>query len=450
MNTMVPSPSITRADFPDGFLFGTATAAYQIEGAARDDGRGPSVWDTFVRRPGAIADGATGDVTCDHYHRWEDDLDLMADMGVDAYRFSISWSRVQPDGRGSFNPAGIDFYGRLLEGLASRDIAAAVTLFHWDLPQALEDGGGWLNRDTAKRFADYAATMGERLGEHVALWITLNEPVVHMAFGYGYGIHAPGRTLGFGAASVGHHQLYGHGLAVDALRANGAQQVGVTLNVTPVWPASDRDEDLNAAGLYDTLHNRMFLDPVLLGTMPERIDELVTDTDYVHDGDLDTIAVPIDVLGINYYNPTRIGAPLADADMPFDIQTIDEYETTHFGWPVVPEGLTEVLVGLKDTYGERLPPIRITENGCSQDDEFVDGVVDDPRRISYLEGHLGALLAAIDAGVDIDGYYCWSLMDNFEWAEGFGQRFGLIHVDFDTLARTPKSSYYWFQQLLKP
>ena len=208
--------------------------------------------------------------------------------------------------------------------------------------------------------------------------------------------------------------------------------------------------EINAAGLYDTLHNRMFLDPVLLGTMPERIDELVTDTDYVHDGDLDTIAVPIDVLGINYYNPTRIGAPPADADMPFDIQTIDEYETTHFGWPVVPEGLTEVLVGLKDTYGERLPPIRITENGCSQDDEFVDGVVDDPRRISYLEGHLGALLAAIDAGVDIDGYYCWSLMDNFEWAEGFGQRFGLIHVDFDTLARTPKSSYYWFQQLLKP
>jgi beta-glucosidase len=442
------TPTISRTDFPDGFLFGTATAAYQIEGAVKEGGRGPSVWDTFVTRPGVIANGDRGEIACDHYHRWEDDLDLMAEMGADAYRFSISWPRVQPDGRGRLNPAGVDFYQRVVEGLADRGITAMATLFHWDLPQALEDGGGWLTRDTSKWFAEYAAAMADQLGERVGVWITLNEPVVHMAFGYGYGIHAPGRALGLECLPAGHHQLYGHGLAVEALRANGARTVGITHNLAPVWPATDRDEDLTAADLYDTLHNRLFLDPVLLGTMPERVGDLIADTDHIRDGDLATIAAPIDILGVNYYNPVRVGAPGADASLPFELLEIEGRQRTHFGWPIVPEGLTELLVGLRDRYGERLPRIQITENGCSQDDRVVGGVVDDPGRIRYLEGHLAALLEAIGAGVVVDGYYCWTLLDNFEWAEGFTQRFGLVHVDFDTQARTPKSSYHWFQSVL--
>ena len=437
-----------RADLPDGFWFGAATAAYQIEGGVRDGGRGPSIWDTFVAREGAVRNGDTGDVACDHYHRWEEDLDLLADLGLDAYRFSISWPRVQPDGRGRLNPAGVDFYHRLIEGLHERGVAPVVTLFHWDLPQALEDADGWMNRDTAKWFADYAAAMADQFADRVELWLTLNEPVVHMSFGYMLGIHAPGRKLRLGGLSAGYHQLLGHGLAVGALRDNGARTVGITNNLTPVWPASDRNEDIEASAAYDAFHNGLFLDPVLRGELPPRVEAMAGDTSFVHDGDLGVIAAPIDVLGVNYYVPTLIGAPRPGSSMPFERLEIEGRQTTHFGWPVVPEGLTELLVGLPATYGDRLPPIQITENGCSSDDRVVGGVVDDAARIRYLSDHVQAVADAVGKGVDVDGYFVWSLLDNFEWAEGYAQRFGLVHVDFDTQVRTPKASYHWLREQL--
>jgi beta-glucosidase len=429
------------AGFPDGFEVGVSTAAYQIEGAATEDGRGVSIWDTFSHTPGRTLGGDTGDVACDHYHRWAQDLDLMAGLGVAAYRFSISWPRIQPDGSGEPNPLGLDFYDRLVDGLLARGIAAVPTLFHWDLPQALEDQGGWLSRETSFRFAEYAGIVAQRLGDRVQRWITLNEPIVHMAQGYAFGSHAPGRTLGFEALPVAHHQLLGHGLATSALRAHGAAQVMITNNCTPVWPASDGEPDQAAAMIYDGFHNRLFNDPVLLGKYPDFLGQLLEPV--IHDGDLATIRTKIDALGVNYYNPTRIGAPTQD-ELPFDMKAIDEYPTTAFGWPVVPDGLHELLTGLQSTYGDDLPPVYITENGCSAEDGTADQF-----RIDYLDGHLGAVRRAIADGVDVRGYYVWSLLDNFEWAEGYSQRFGLVRVDFDTQERTPKDSYHWLAAALR-
>ncbi|MFC4589680.1 GH1 family beta-glucosidase [Sphaerisporangium corydalis] len=432
------------------FLWGTATASYQIEGAVTEDGRGTSIWDTFAHEPGRIRDGHTGDVACDHYRRWSEDVTLMSDLGVNSYRFSISWPRIQPEGTGKVNEAGFGFYDRLVDELCERGIVPAATLFHWDLPQALEDKGGWLNRDTAHRLAEYAGIVAERLADRVPMWITLNEPFIHMVFGYALGAHAPGRTLFLDALPTAHHQLLGHGLAVQALRAARAGQVLITNNCTPVWPASGSAEDLRAADAYDTLHNRLFNDPILTGAYPDMSAYGVAALDAVQDGDLEIIAQPLDGLGINYYNPTRIAAPATPpgpGELPFEDAGITGYPTTAFGWPVVPDGLRELLTGLRARYGDALPPVYVTENGCSQPDEpGPDGVVDDQARIAFLDGHIGAVRAAVAEGVDVRGYYVWSLLDNFEWAEGFNQRFGLVHVDFATQKRTPKASYHWLRE----
>lgn len=431
--------------FGTDFMWGTATAAYQIEGAVDADGRGRSIWDTFSHQPGRIREGHTGDVACDHYHRWDEDLALAAGLGLDAYRFSIAWPRIQPDGRSPVNPAGLDFYDQLVDGLLERGMSPFPTLFHWDLPQALEDQGGWLNRDTAYRFADYAAAVADRLGDRASRWITLNEPFIHMAFGYALGHHAPGRALYFDALPAGHHQLLGHGLAAVALRERGGQ-VLLTNNCTPVTAASDRPEDLAAADVYDTIHNRFFLDPVLTGRYPDLLQEMLTGAGAIQDGDLATIATPLTGLGINYYNPTRVGAPTAaDDPLPFVRLPIDGVPRTGFGWPVAPRGLRDLLVGLRERYGTDLPPIHITENGCAYPDPVnADGQVTDTERIAFLDGHLRAVHDAIAEGVDVRGYFVWSLLDNFEWAEGYSQRFGLVHVDFDTQVRTPKASYRWY------
>ncbi|MGN9912432.1 GH1 family beta-glucosidase [Phytohabitans sp. LJ34] len=420
------------------FTWGVSTAAYQIEGGAAEGGRGPSIWDVFSHEPGRIADGSTGDVACDHFHRYPEDVDLMAGLGIDAYRFSIAWPRIQPDGTGPANAAGVDFYDRLVDALLAKGIDPVVTLFHWDLPQALEDKGGWLSRDTAFRFADYAGLVADALGDRVRMWITLNEPFIHMTLGYATGEHAPGQTLLFGALPVAHHQLLGHGLAVATLRARGAGAVTIANNYSPVWPVGDGDAE--AAAAYHALHNRLFTDPLLGRGYPE----LGLDPSVVRDGDLDTIAAPLDALGVNYYNPTSVRAPSTpDSPLPFEIVPVEGYPTTAFGWPVVPDGLRQLLAWLKDEYGEALPPIHVTESGCAYDG------IDDPERVTYLDGHIGAVRAAMASGVDVRGYFVWSLLDNFEWAEGYTKRFGLVHVDYETQVRTPKTSYAWYRDLIR-
>ncbi len=434
--------------FPADFAWGVATAAYQIEGAVAEDGRGDSVWDTFCRRPGAIRDGHTGDVAVDHYHRWPEDLALMAELGVNAYRFSVAWPRIQPAGSGAANQAGLDFYDRLTDALLAAGITPMPTLFHWDLPQPLEDEGGWLNRDTASRFAEYAALAAQRLADRIELWITLNEPFVVTTFGYGLGIHAPGKALLLDALPTAHHQLLGHGLATAALRASGARQVAITNNYSPAWPASDSQPDQAATAAYDALHNRLFTDPVLHASYPDLSAFGVREIAGVRDGDLAVIAAPIDALGVNYYNPTRLSA-LPDSELPFQLEPIPGYPVTAFGWPVVPAGLTEILTTLRDRYGELLPPIYITENGCSLEDaQAADGSVDDDRRIGYLDSHIRAVADAMAAGVDVRGYLTWTLMDNFEWGEGYHQRFGLVHVDFGSQRRTAKKSFGWYRDLI--
>ena len=436
--------------FPAGFAWGVATAAYQIEGAVREDGRGESVWDRFCRQPGVIRDGHTGDVATDHYHRWPEDVELMSRLGIGSYRFSIAWPRVQPAGHGPANDRGLDFYDRLTDALLARGITPVPTLFHWDLPQPLEDRGGWLARDTAYRFADYAALAAARLADRMPLWITLNEPFVVMALGYALGTHAPGRSLLLGALPAAHHQLLGHGLACAALRAAGARQVTITNNYAPAWPASEGAADVAAASAYDVLHNRLFTDPVLLGAYPDLSAFGIGSAgpDCVRDGDLALISAPVDALGVNYYAPARLSAP-PDSRLPFQLEQVTGYPVTAFGWPVVPAALTELLLLLRERYGDALPPVYITENGCSLADAVAaDGTIDDQPRIRFLDGHLRALYEAIAAGVNVRGYLAWSLIDNFEWAEGYHQRFGLVHVDFETMRRTPKASYYWYQDVI--
>ncbi|MEU3454211.1 GH1 family beta-glucosidase [Micromonospora sp. NPDC006766] len=430
-------------EFPADFRWGVATSAYQIEGAATADGRGPSIWDTFAHTPGRIADGSTGDEACDHYHRYAEDVALLAGLGVSAYRFSIAWPRVQPAGAGPANPAGLDFYDRLVDTLLDAAVDPVATLFHWDLPQALEDAGGWLHRDTAARFAEYADLVAARLDDRVKLWITLNEPFIHMSLGHGMGVHAPGRMLLFDAFPVAHHQLLGHGLAVAALRARGTTPVAIANNYSPVRVSGETEADRAAGAAYDALHNRLFTDPLLGLGYPEELD---LDAALVRDGDLDVIAAPLDVLGVNYYNPTGIRAAEEDSPLPFEIVPLAGYPRTAFDWPVAPDGLRDLLLGLRDAYGEALPPIQITESGCAyHDGPDGQGRVDDPERIAYLDGHIRAVREAMDAGVAVTGYFVWSLLDNWEWAEGFTKRFGLVHVDYPTQRRTPKSSYAWFR-----
>ncbi|GAA1935238.1 GH1 family beta-glucosidase [Kitasatospora viridis] len=434
---------VTRFDLPAGFRWGVSTAAYQIEGAVDEDGRGRSVWDAFCERPGAVKDGESGRIACDHYHRYGEDVELMRGLGLDGYRFSIAWPRVQPTGRGAANPAGLAFYDRLVDELLAAGITPLPTLFHWDLPQELEEGGGWPARDTAHRFVEYTELVADRLGDRVPAWITLNEPFVHMVFGYALGIHAPGHAMMLDALPAGHHQLLGHGLAAALLRERG-HQVLIANNLTPVWAATDSPADLAAAEAYDALHNRLFTDPLLLARYPDlSAYGLAEDLGgCVRPGDLDLIAVPLDGLGVNYYNPTRIAAP-TDPGLPFTEAEIENVPRTAFGWPVVPDGLRELLVNLRARYGDALPPITITENGCS-----TDATLDDRFRIDYLSGHLTALAQAHAQGVDVRGYFTWSLMDNFEWAEGYEQRFGLVHVDYATQRRTPKASYAWYRDAI--
>ncbi|WP_424880361.1 GH1 family beta-glucosidase [Streptomyces sp. SLBN-8D4] len=427
--------------FPAGFLWGVSTSAHQIEGAA--DEREQSVWDTFTAEPGRVKDGSTAAVACDHYHRYREDVSLLAGLGVDAYRFSVSWPRVRSEG-------GLDFYDRLVDELVGAGIRPVPTLFHWDLPVALQGEGGWLERDTASRFAEYVSLVAGRLGDRVQKWITLNEPAEHTLFGHALGAHAPGRQLMFDALPAAHHQLLGHGLAVQALRAAGATDVGIANSHGPTWPASRDQPDLEAADFYDLLLNRLFAEPVLLGEYPSGLGELMPGDVAA---DLKVISEPLDFYGVNYYAPTRVGAPQGEdiefggltipAELPFSVQEIEDVPVTDFGWPVVPEGLTELLTTFHERYGDRLPPVVITENGCSYQG------VDDQDRISYLDGHVRALHRAVEAGVDVRGYFVWSLMDNFEWAEGYARRFGLVHVDFETLARTPKASYAWYRDLLR-
>ncbi|WP_439943007.1 GH1 family beta-glucosidase [Streptomyces sp. BBFR115] len=431
----VPPSPLPR--FPDGFLWGVSTSAHQIEGAA--DEREPSVWDAFAAGPGRIRDGSTAAVACDHVHRHREDVALLAGLGVDAYRFSVSWPRV-------LTPGGLDFYDRLVDDLCAAGVRPVPTLFHWDLPARLD----WRERDTAARFAAYVTTVAERLGDRVHKWITLNEPAEHTLLGHALGVHAPGERLLFDALPVAHHQLLAHGLAVRALRAAGARDIGIANSHGPTWAASRAEADMAAADFYDVLLNRLFADPLLLGSYPSGLGELMPGDVAA---DLEIIAEPLDWYGINYYAPARVGAPQdaeteiggvrVPAGLPFTLREIEGYPVTDFGWPVVPEGLTELLTGFRDRYGDRLPPIVVTENGCAYEG------LDDQDRIAYLDGHLRALHRALTAGVDVRGYFVWSLLDNWEWAEGYTRRFGLVHVDYATQKRTPKASYEWFKEALR-
>src|SRR5580693_3704899 len=359
---LVINPPLPR--FPDGFHWGVATSAYQIEGAVHEDGRGVSIWDTFCQQPGKIRNGDTGEVAIDSYHRWAEDVALLAGLGVTAYRFSIAWPRVQPAGTGAANRAGLDYYDRLTDALLTAGITPVPTLYHWDLPQPLEDAGGWLARPTAQRFADYAALTAARLADRIPLWITLNEPFVVTAFGYALGVHAPGLELMLDALPTAHHQLLGHGLATAALRAAGARQVMLANNYSPAWPASESAADVAATAAYDALHNRMFTDPVLLGRYPDLTAFGIgaAGMDCVRDGDLAVISAPVDALGVNYYTPTRLSAPPHDSPLPFEMEAIPGYPVTAFGWPVIPAGLTELLTTLAKRYAGLLPPVYITEN----------------------------------------------------------------------------------------
>ncbi len=438
--------------FPPGFLWGAATASYQIEGAVADDGRGESIWDRFSHTPGRIDNGDTGDVADDHYHRYREDVDLMADLGLTAYRFSIAWPRLFPDGTGQLNQAGLDFYQRLVDRLLERGITPMATLYHWDLPQALQGGqGGWLSRDTAARFADYASTAFGALGDRVNHWITLNEPWVSAFIGHYDGRHAPGLTDLTSALQAGHHLLLGHVAAVDAFRALGAPgEIGITLNLGPSDPASDREDDERAATLFDGYLNRWFLDPLFRGSYPSDLLEhyaaLGADLDFIQPGDLESMRRPIDFLGVNYYFRNVVAA--AHQGLGWEgLRAAAGAETTSVGWAITPDGLSDLLARLGRDYPPI--PIHITENGIALDDTVrADGTVDDPRRIAYLEAHLDAAERALAAGTDLRGYFVWTLLDNFEWALGYRARFGIVYVDFERQARIPKASARWYSAVI--
>jgi beta-glucosidase len=419
------------------FVWGVATSAQQIEGIA---GRGDSIWDTFARRSGTVADASDATVACDHVHRWSDDLVLLAELGVGAYRFSTAWPRVQPSAD-TVNTAGLDFYDRLVDGLLARGIAPVVNLYHWDLPQWVQDAGGWLSRSTAERYASYAAVVAARLGDRVDTWATMNEPFEHFVLGHLTGEHAPGLTLPLDTAfAAAHHLLLAHGLGVQVLRHAGASRVMLINSYAPARPAGSADADVNAAKLYDVMQNRLFTEPVLTGAYPDELAPLLPD------GDLDVIAAPIDALGVNYYSVNAVRA--VDGPVPLEVIAPEGYPTTAFGWAVAPDGLTEVLTSLHARYAERLPPLIVTENGCAFEDSVIDGRCDDPQRIAYLDGHIGAVRTAMAAGVDVRGYHVWSLYDNFEWAQGYTKRFGLAYLDYPTQRRIPKASFAWYREVI--
>lgn len=450
--------------FPDGFVLGSATAAYQVEGAAREDGRTPSIWDTFSHTPGKTWNGDTGDIADDHYHRLESDLDIMADLGLDAYRFSLSWPRIQPTGSGPANPAGLDFYSRLVDGLLARGIRPIATLYHWDLPQELEDAGGWPVRDTALRFAEYASLAAEALGDRVGAWTTLNEPWCSAYLGYGSGAHAPGRTEPAAALAAVHHLNLGHGLAVPRLRAaatNGAD-VSVTLNFHVI-----RGSDTDAVRRIDALANRAFTGPMLTGEYPaDLLDDTreVTDWAFVREGDLRDIHQPLDFLGVNYYSTVTVRSwdgvsdrQRADGHKDMggsawpgspDVEFLPQAGPfTDMGWNIAPEGLEQLLLDLAGQFPQL--PLMITENGAAFPDVVEGGRVHDRERIDYLNRHFTAAHRAIEQGVDLRGYLVWSLLDNFEWGYGFSKRFGIVYVDYDTQERLLKDSALWFRELTR-
>ena len=436
-------PIETTTRFPHDFVWGVATSSFQIEGAAMDDGKGESIWDVFCRKPGAIADGSDGRVACDHCHRLDEDLDLIGSLGVNAYRFSVSWPRVQPLGRGPWNEAGLAFYERLVDGLLARGVAPYLTLNHWDLPQALQDRGGWASRDTVHRFVDYALGIQRRLGDRLAAITTHNEPWVIAKLGHEDGVFAPGIRDRAVAMQVSHHLLLSHGLALQALRSAGSQaRLGIVLNLAPVQPATDTPADAAKARLEDGLQLRWYMDPLFRGAYPaDVLDHLGEDAPRIEPGDLAAIATPLDFLGINYYSRSVVSA-----GEPFDVRR-SGLPITDMGWEVCPEGLTELLLRLHRDYP--VPPVFVTENGGAFRDEWVDGRIDDRERADYIASHIGAVGAAMGQGVPMAGYMVWSLMDNFEWTSGYAKRFGIVHVDYATQRRTPKASARWYQRFLQ-
>lgn len=455
------TPGELAARMREDFVFGVASSAAQIEGAWDEDGRTPSTWDVFAAKPGTIRDGSTPAVTTDAYHRVAEDLALMRAAKTDASRFSLSWSRLLPGGRGPVNPKGVAYYDRMLDGLLDAGIRPVVTLFHWDTPAPLEERGGWLRRDTADRFAEFAFAAGEAFGDRVADWITLNEPATVILDGYALGVHAPGRTKLFGAIRAVRNLLRAHGLAVDALRAVPvAGRIGITNVHTPVEPATSSADDRDAADLFDFVHNRLFADPVLLGRAAELprgargLERLGLAVLARLGRDADLIARPLDFYGLNYYFPTRVAAGADPAGrtpdgeteamtrVPFRLEPFPERAVTGFGWPIAPDSLGVVVDALVARYGDRLPRLQITEGGASFPDVVGDdGTVDDRARIDFLSRHV----AVAAARTEVDAYFVWTFVDNWEWAAGFTQRFGMVHLNTETLQRTPKSSYHWFR-----
>lgn len=435
--------------FPQDFLWGAATSSYQIEGAWNEDGKGESIWDRFSHTPGKVFNGDTGDVACDHYHRWQDDITLMKSLGLRAYRFSIAWPRIFPAGRGAVNSAGLDFYNRLVDGLLEAGITPFVTLYHWDLPQTLQDEGGWPVRSTAEAYVEYADTVSRALGDRAKNWITFNEPWVSAFVGHWEGRHAPGHTDLHEALATAHHLMLAHGWAVPQIRANCPDgQVGITLNLSPHMPASPGTADRAAARFADGHNNRWFLDPLHGRGYPQDMVDAFGDTmDFVQPDDLETISVPMDFLGVNYYTRGIARAGI-DEDKNAERTVFRGDEITEMDWEVYPEGLYDLLGRLHFDY--RIPAIYITENGAAFNDTVApDGTIDDPQRLSYIKRHLEMAHRAIAAGVPLRGYFVWSLMDNFEWALGYSKRFGIVHVDYQTQKRTLKSSAKWYRQVIQ-
>jgi beta-glucosidase len=438
--------------FPSDFVWGTATASYQIEGATREDERGLSIWDAFSATPGKVAGGDTGDIAANHYHSMPDDVKLMKQLGLDAYRFSIAWPRILPDGRGRVNEKGLDFYERLVDTLLEHNIRPFATLFHWDLPLALHHEGGWLNRDTVYAFADYAEVVVRRLGDRVANWITHNEPWCVAYLGYGIGVHAPGLQDRQAALTAGHHVLLSHGLAVPRIRAHSSPdtQVGITLNFTPAYPADSRPETLRDVALSDTFGTRWLLDPLYRGKYPEHLFEAMgLNAPPIHSGDMALIATPIDFLGVNNYTRVlvrgRLTPPLADAcDV---VSPVPGSCYTEMAWEIYPQALSDMLLRLHREY--HVPALYVTENGAAFADNLNgDNQIHDPRRVDYLRRYIQAIAGTVQQGVPLRGYFVWSLLDNFEWAEGYSKRFGIVYVDYPTQRRVIKDSGYWYANLI--
>ena len=438
-----------RLEFPQDFIWGVATASYQIEGAWQADGKGESIWDRFSHTPGKITNGDTGDVACDHFHRWQEDVALLKELGINSYRFSISWPRLLPEGRGAVNPAGISFYDRLVDALLGADITPFVTLYHWDLPQNLQDEGGWPARDITKVFCEYTDVISRSLGDRVAAWTTINEPFVISMLGYYSGEHAPGHRDQHEALLSAHHILLAHGQAVPIIRANAPNaQVGIVLNIHPQTPASASQADAEEAYRWDGMINRWFLDPLAGKGYPQDIvDYYQTDLAFVEADDLQVITEPLDYLGVNYYTRGIARSQTVPESKNMSVSVIPG-PVTQMGWEVYPQGMYDLLERINRDYD--FPEFYVTENGAAYPDIVdEDGQVNDPQRLAYIQSHLQAVHRAIQAGIPVQGYFAWSFLDNFEWAFGYSRRFGIVYVDFETQQRIPKQSARWYRQVIK-